>query len=546
MNTNPTGTPQPNSKYTIVDWRPEDPVFWETTGRREAYRQLMVSWPSLLPGFAVWLMWGIITVQMLNLGFAFTTMELFTITAVAGLSGATLRIPGAFFVRLAGGRNATFFTTALLLIPAIGSGFALMDPNTPLWQFHLLALLSGIGSGNFAASMSNISTWFPKSKQGWALGLNAGLANGGVTVMQIVIPLVMTTAVFGALGGDPMTLLKPSGTLIGRIEAGTPTYLQNASFIWVLFVAPMVLLGWLYLKNLASISPNIGSTWAACAKVLMLYVVTMLVTVAVLYLYLPVPIGLGLLNMWLTILLLIVATLVAMKLVAFGEMKGHLTRQFAIFKDKHTWSMTILYTATLGTFIGFSAALPLSIAVIFGFTSVEVDGVVRRVAYANAPSAMTWAWIGPFVGAFIRPFGGWLADRTGGAALTQVCLVVMTASAAAVGYVMMLAYQSPTPSDHFALFMVLFVSIFAAVGIGNASTFRTIGVVFNPQQAGPALGWTAAVGSYGSFVAPVLMGSQIRAGTPEIAMYGLAAFFTACLFLNWWFYLRPNAYVKNP
>ena len=146
-------------------------------------------------GFAIWLMWGIITVQMSNLGFPFKQDELFTLTAIAGLSGATLRIPASFMIRLAGGRNTIFLTTALLMIPAIGTGFALMDKDTPLITFQLLALLSGVGGGNFACSMSNISTFFPKRLQGTALGMNAGLGNFGVTTMQILIPLVMTAGV---------------------------------------------------------------------------------------------------------------------------------------------------------------------------------------------------------------------------------------------------------------------------------------------------------------------------------------------------------------
>ncbi|MDO9147149.1 MAG: antiporter [Hydrogenophaga sp.] len=552
-NKNPRNTPsgeaanlQTHSGADIVDWRPEDPVFWESTGKKIANRQLWISWPSLLPAFSVWMMWGIITVQMLNLGFPFAQAELFTITAIAGLSGATLRIPASFFIRLSGGRNTVFLTTALLLIPAIGTGFALLDKNTPLWVFQLLALLSGIGGGNFAASMSNISTWFPKAKQGLALGINAGLANAGVTVMQLLIPLVMTTSIFGAMGGDPMTLLKPSGTLIGKIPAGTPTYIQNAGWVWALIIAPMALLCWIGLKNLIPVTPNLGSTFAAFFKILLLYTIGLLVTVGGLYLYLPAPTGLGLLNMWIAIPLIVVATLLAMKLVAFGDMKPNLTKQFAIFQNKHTWSMTALYIVTFGSFIGFSAALPLSITVIFGFTSVEVEGVIKRVAYANAPSALTWAWIGPFVGAFIRPVGGWLADRTGGAVLTQIISVVMAVCSAAVGYVMLLAYQSPTPEQYFVPFMALFIAIFAAAGIGNASTFRTIGVVFNREQAGPVLGWTSAIGAYGAFVAPVVMGAQIRAGTPQYAMYGFAIFYALCLVLNWWFYLRAGSEIKNP
>ena len=175
--------PKSASGADVVDWRPEDPAFWETTGKRIAYRNLALSVPALLCGFAVWGMWGIITVQMLNLGFPFTQAELFTLTAIAGIAGATMRIPASFLIRLAGGRNTIFLTTAMLLAPAIGTGIVLQHKDWPLWSFQLMALWSGVGGGNFASSMSNISTFFPKRLQGTALGifgtgmlLGAGLA----------------------------------------------------------------------------------------------------------------------------------------------------------------------------------------------------------------------------------------------------------------------------------------------------------------------------------------------------------------------------------
>ena len=182
----------------IIDWRPEEEGFWDGAGKRIAYRNLWISVPALLCGFAVWGMWGIITVQMLNLGFPFTQAELFTLTAIAGIAGATMRIPASFLIRLAGGRNTVFLTTAMLLAPAIGTGIVLQHPEWPLWSFQLMALWSGVGGGNFASSMSNISSFFPKRLQGTALGLNAGLGNFGVTTMQIVIPLVMTLSIFGS------------------------------------------------------------------------------------------------------------------------------------------------------------------------------------------------------------------------------------------------------------------------------------------------------------------------------------------------------------
>lgn len=532
----------------IADWRPEDEAFWESTGKRVAYRNLALSVPALLCGFAVWGMWGIITVQMLNLGFPFKPAELFTLTAIAGISGATMRIPASFLIRIAGGRNTVFLTTAMLLAPAIGTGIVLQHPEWPLWAFQLMALWSGVGGGNFASSMSNISTFFPKRLQGTALGVNAGIGNFGVTTMQIVIPLVMTVGLFGAAGGASMTLAKDSGWIFGKIAAGTPTWIQNAGFAWVLSLVPLSILCWFGMNNLKTVSPEAGHPVAAFAKIVWLYTLAFVPAMAGLWLYLPAPTGLGLISMWVAIPLDIASALLVMRLTAFGPMKEGIAKQFAIFRNRHTWSMTALYIVTFGSFIGFSMALPLSITVIFGFQHVPgADGAMTHaLKNPNAPSAFTYAWIGPFVGALIRPVGGWISDKVGGSIVTQVISVVMVAASVAVGYVMRLAYASPTPEQYFPAFLGLFVLLFAASGIGNGSTFRTIGVIFDRTQAGPVLGWTSAVAAYGAFVAPIVIGDQIKAGTPQVAMYGFAVFYAACLAINWWFYLRRGAYVKNP
>jgi NNP family nitrate/nitrite transporter-like MFS transporter len=540
--------PVPASGADIDDWRPEDAAFWQAHGKRVAYRNLWISVPALLCGFAVWGMWGIITVQMLNLGFPFTQAELFTLTAIAGISGATMRIPASFLIRLAGGRNTIFLTTAMLLAPAIGTGIALQHPEWPLWVFQLMALWSGVGGGNFASSMSNISTFFPKRLQGTALGLNAGLGNFGVTTMQIVIPLVMTVGLFGAFGGEPMTLAKDSGWIFGRIAAGTPTWIQNAGFAWVLSLVPLAALCWLGMNNLKSVSPEAGHPIGAFSKITYLYTLAFVPAIFMLWLYLPAPTGLGLISMWVAIPLDIAAALMVMRLAAFGSMKENVAKQFAIFKDKHTWSMTALYIVTFGSFIGFSMALPLAITVIFGFQHLpDAAGVLTHTTKnPNAPSALTYAWIGPFIGAAVRPIGGLISDKVGGSIVTQWISAAMVLASVAMGYVMMQAYQSATPEAYFLPFMGLFVVLFIASGIGNGSTFRTIGFIFDRQQAGPVLGWTSAVAAYGAFIAPVVIGQQIKAGTPQAAMYGFAAFYAACLALNWWFYLRRGAYIRNP
>ncbi len=532
----------------LSGWNPEDKEFWEEKGKKIANRNLWISIPCLLCGFAVWLYWGIITVQMLNLGFPFAQSELFTLLAIAGLSGATLRIPSTFFIRLAGGRNTIFLTTALLILPAAGTGYFLLDKDTPLWIFQLMALLSGLGGGNFASSMSNISFFFPKRIQGLSLGLNAGLGNFGVTTMQVLIPLMMTLSIFG---GGSMILESTSGTLIGKIAAGSETWLHNAGFVWVVLLVPLSIAAWFGMNNISDehVSPNVGSPFAAFSKILLMLGIGLLTAVFGIWLLLPAAIGgAGIeLSKYIVLPLVIVLTVGLLWLIP-GGVHNNLKRQYKIFNNKHTWAMTIIYTMTFGSFIGFSAAFPLAIKVIYGFSHIiGPDGIMTHTTpNPNGPSALMYAWMGPFIGALIRPIGGMIADKIGGAKVTQIISVVMVASALGVAYYMKLAYQSATPEDYFLPFFLLFLALFTATGIGNGSTFRTIAVVFNKEQAGPVLGWTSAIAAYGAFFIPKVFGEEINAATPEYALYSFAAFYLFCIIINWWFYLRPNAYVKNP
>jgi NNP family nitrate/nitrite transporter-like MFS transporter len=535
----------------VKTWNVEDDKFWESTGKSVATRNLWISIPCLLCGFAVWLYWGIITVQMLNLGFPFAKSELFTLTAIAGLTGATLRIPSTFFIRIAGGRNTIFFTTALLIIPALGAGIALQNRETPLWVFQILALLSGIGGGNFASSMSNISFFYPRRMQGLALGLNAGLGNAGVTTMQILVPLVMTFAMLGALGGDPMVLQNTSGTLIGKIPAGAETWIQNAGFVWVVILIPLAIAAWFGMDNIRTeeVTPVIaGGAFGAFVRITAMLLVGFVAAAIGLYFILPAPTGLGLpaWTKWIVLAGVIVLAVALLYYVCFF-VRDNLSRQYRIFGNKHTWVMSIIYTMTFGSFIGYSAAFALAIKVVFGFQHLVVNGVLTHdTANPNGPSALTYAWMGPFIGAFIRPVGGWISDKVGGARVTQYITILMIASALGVAYFMKAAYQSATPEQYFIPFFILFLLLFAGTGIGNGSTFRTIAMIFPKEQAGPALGWTSAVAAYGAFVIPQVFGEQIKAATPEYALYGFAIFYFICLLLNWWYYLGPKAEFKNP
>ena len=156
------------------------------------------------------MVWSVVVAKLPAIGFTYTTDQLFWLAALPGLSGATLRIFYSFMVPIFGGRLWTTLTTWSLIIPALGIGMAVQNPATPYWLFLALALLCGFGGGNFASSMSNISFFFPKAEKGNALALNAGLGNLGVSVVQFVVPLVITAGVFGWLGGEPV-MVKEAG-----------------------------------------------------------------------------------------------------------------------------------------------------------------------------------------------------------------------------------------------------------------------------------------------------------------------------------------------
>ncbi|MBP0628799.1 MULTISPECIES: NarK family nitrate/nitrite MFS transporter [unclassified Cupriavidus] len=227
----------------LTRWEPENVAFWQSEGERIAYRNLWISIPALMLAFVVWMLWSVVAVNLDRAGFQFTKNQLFWLTALPALSGATLRIFYSFLVPVFGGRRFTAISTALLLIPALGMGFALRDPSTGYPTLLVLALLCGLGGANFSSSMANISFFFPKAKKGLATGLNAGIGNLGVSVVQFVTPLVVSLVVFGALGGEPQQY-QANGTTQNL-------WLQNAGFIWVPFIVVSALAAWFGMHDIA-------------------------------------------------------------------------------------------------------------------------------------------------------------------------------------------------------------------------------------------------------------------------------------------------------
>ncbi len=497
----------------LEKWNPEDHQLWLAGGAGIAWRNLVFSVPSLLCAFSVWMFWSILTAKMKDAGFPFSDPQLFTIVSIAGLAGATLRIPSSFLVALAGGRNVVAVTTALLIAPALGAGIALQDKTTPFATFATLAVLSGVGGGNFSSSMSNINGFFPKRLSGLALGLNAGIGNLGVSVMQFLVPLVMAGAMLGSLAGAPHLT-----------AAGKALYIQNGALVWVPLLVVFTAGSWFGMNNLPAHDSE--PTGTAITRILGLQATGLAVSgigawILVKNPRLPLGLQLGL------VVLVVLLCLGAMKLFP-GKVKQSLGKQFAIFGMKHNWVMTLLYIMTFGSFIGYSASFPLLIKIVF----------------KRDPSA--YAFLGPLLGSLIRPIGGWLSDKLRGSVVTQWSTLIQIVGALWVAYVVKAAVAAPDPSPYFAAFMASFMLLFLGSGIGNGSTFQMVPFIFEPQFAGPVLGWTGAAAAYGSFIIPTVFKSQIKPGavTVEYALYGFAGFYLVCLLVNWWYYVRKDAEVR--
>lgn len=229
-------------KKKIERWEPEDPQFWEKTGKSIAYRTTAITTFALLFSFATWFTWSAVVVHLNNIGFKLSVSELFWLAAMPGLSGATLRFIYSFLILRFGTRTVVTLGTATMIIPAIGLGLGVQNPATPYWVLMTLAALAGFGGGNFASFMSSTSLYFPRSQQGTALGIQAGIGNFGVSLVQFTIPIVITMSVFGTLGGDAATWASGSAT--------KPMWLQNAGFIWVIPVVIATVLCWTGLVNL--------------------------------------------------------------------------------------------------------------------------------------------------------------------------------------------------------------------------------------------------------------------------------------------------------
>jgi NNP family nitrate/nitrite transporter-like MFS transporter len=432
---------------------------------------VLFSAPPLLLSFAVWMVWSMVVVELPKIGFEFTTVELFWLAALPGLSGGAMRLAYSFVVPIFGGRNFTVFSTLSLLLPALWMAWAVPDPSTGYTVFVAIALLCGLGGGNFSSSMANISFFFPQRRKGTALGLNAGVGNLGVGIMQAVVPLTIYGGALAVFGGDPQV----------HREAGVESeiWLQNAGYVWVPFILAATAGVWFGMNNIRGLSAT-------------------------------------------------------------------LREQLVIFERRHAWILAWLYTGIFGFFIGFSAAFP-------ALLSSQFPGV----------DAFKYEFIGPLLGALVRPIGGWLADVSGGARVTVWNFAVMLV--AAVGVLMSL--PSAAGGGQLPLFFAAFMVLFITAGVGNGSVFRMVPTVFSTlherEAAGKgeaaleqatregeietsvALGFTAAVAALGLFFIPAVVGVSIGiTGLPTAAWVVFVAFYASCVLLTWRYYARRGAEIS--
>lgn len=437
----------------IEHWNPEDAAFWHKSGKKIARRNLLWSILAEHLGFSVWMMWSVVTPRLPKMGFHYATDELFTLVAVPGLIGAFMRFPYTFAVPKFGGRNWTVISALLLLIPTIALVALVNDPQTPFWLMLLAASTAGLGGGNFASSMANISFFYPDKEKGFALGLNAAGGNIGVSSVQLIVPLVIG---IGALPGKPA--------------------LQNAGLMWIPLIVVAALGAFLFMDNLASARSNFKD-------------------------------------------------------------------QLLVVRHKHTWIMSVLYVATFGSFVGYSAAFPLLLKTQFPEVSANL------------------AFLGPLVGSIARPVGGWLADRKGGSKVTQWNFIVMAGATLGVMHFV--------DVHGFAGFMFTFLLLFVTSGIGNGSTFRMIPVIFREhslrraaatagqvtqesalaqarRETAAVLGLSSAIGAVGGYLIPRSFGASIKAtGGPMTALSWFLIYYLVCIGMTWWYYRRRSFLAKR-
>lgn len=508
----------------LKTWEPEIPQFWKTTGSKIAWRTLILTTFSLIASFATWFVMSAVVVRLPGMGFKFDTMQLFWLAAMPGLAGGTLRLIHAFLIPIYGTRMTITVATFLKLIPMVWLGFAVQDTSTSFTTFMIIAFLCGMGGGDFSSYMPSTSLFFPKRLQGTAMGLQAGLGNFGVSVVQFVTPWIIGFAALGAVVGGPQvftTTVKAKDVTVVTIN-GLVTNVSASN--------PQLAAALVITKDNAGAVTNVTIRDTDVAKDIRINLKKndkgQLTDVQVSRVIQK--------DLWLQnaafwyVPYLIIAGLLCWIFLRSVPVKASFADQLDIMNNKHTWFCVITYCMTFGSFSGFSAAFPMMIKTIYG----EFEG---------APDPLAYAFLGPLVGSLIRAVGGPLSDRFGGSVWTQVSGIGLIAGCL---FLIFGGYLTPTSVDQFNGFFWGMLWIFLMSGIGNFATFRQYPIIFaySPRQGAQVLGWTGAWAAYGPFVLASLVGMSITAtGSTATFFWGALIFYAVASLINWIYYTKPGA-----
>ena len=448
----------------LTSWDPENEQTWD---RSLAWRTLWITTFSLTMCYAAWFLPSALIPKLNALGYQWTPSQLYWMAAMPGLSAGLLRIVWTVLPPMIGTRKMVALTSILLIAPVLGWGVRVQAPTAPYWELMTLAFLAGIGGGAFSGFMPSTSYFFPRRLSGTALGIQAGIGNFGVSLVQLLTPWLVGFSMVGFLGGSQNL----------RVVGGPSqeVWYQNAAFVWIPLCLVIAVVAWLMLKS--------------------------------------VPV------------------------------KANLRQQFDIFGNQDTWWMTLLYIMTFGTFSGLSAQFGLLMTQLYGTGNpaiVSGSGAAAQVVVAGyqLPDPAGYVFLGPLVGAGARVLFSPLTDRMGGGIWTLISGIGLIGSIAFT-----ITGLNPDPTSAatlnagFSRFLWGMLLIFLFSGIGNASTFKQMPMIFERRQAGGVIGWTAAIAAFGPFLFGV--GLNFLGAVPFYVVGVVWA--VGCVVITWWRYARKGA-----
>jgi len=441
-----------------------------------------------------------------------------------------LRLIHSYFIPVLGTRPVVSIATVIKIFPMLWLGYAIQDLNTSWTTFMIIGFLTGMGGGDFSSFMPSTSIFFPKRLQGVSMGIQAGLGNFGVSVVQFVTPWIIGFAAIGAIAGGPqafttsdvlkdIAVTKNAGAVVTDVVVKRPD----------LAAATVITRDGGVVKDLVINETDTTKNMKVELKKNDAGAVTDVVVKKVIkkeiwlqnapFVYVP----------FLALAFILCVIFLRSVTVPVRGFKG----QFEILSSRnraslHTWNCTITYITTFGSFSGYSAAFPMMIKTIYG-------------GFDGAPDPLTYAYLGPLIGGLIRVITGPLWDKWGGSVGMLYPILGMIGACLALIFG---GYLAPTSLEQFPGFVWVMLFMFLMTGTANAATFRQYPIVFaySPAKGAQMLGWTGAWAAFGPFIFTGLIGMAItRTGSAIPFFIGVAVFYAYANWLNWWYYTRKGA-----